>query len=163
MSQRTPTTIIDPELKSGRVVYLTVPDSPLENPRPVNWARFKEMILKTLSVQIGKSQAMTSGEIAYHVGIPDEGTNVRIREAITELIEKDNKDIVAGGKGFYIPETPADANEYLESLCSRQTGLGHRIEAVKRMKERLTAKENKSVYLFPGMDKESKPKRNRAF
>ena len=87
-----------------------------------------EEIKNILMQHRGKSNAITSREIAYKVGINEDDTHAKTRKIIRDVKEKDNIPVLACNKGYYFPETEEEFNEYMENLDSRIIGIQKRKE-----------------------------------
>ena len=76
-------------------------------------------IKKILENHKGKSNAISSGEIARQLGLKQEDTHVEPRQYILEVIIKYKLPVAGTGKGYYLIANKNELEEYQESLDSR--------------------------------------------
>ena len=111
-------------------VYKSVPEHVISE-NYVSNPTDREKILATL--MNNKGQRMTAKEISKKCGLPLNGSCVRTRKAITELIEVDEYPICSGKDGFFYPIDKSEIRDYIESLEIRRAGLDRRIDALTRI------------------------------
>lgn len=86
-----------------------------------------EQIKNILMQHRGKSNAITSREIAVIVGINyEDDTHAKTRVMILEAAKKYKLPLAAYGDGYYLVETEEEFNEYMENLDSRIEGIEER-------------------------------------
>lgn len=78
----------------------------------------------------GPDDARTAAELARRTGIDDRGGSPVTREAIRELIDERGVPVVAGTKGYYLLDSPAELKRYLATLDSRIAGIEERKQLV---------------------------------
>lgn len=105
-------------------IYSTVPDENINS----NYDDKRHKVLKFLKENQGTF--FKAGVIAKAVEFPTKGTQVEVRKAITELIEIDQKPIIATSKGFSYAQHPNQLKFYVNSLEERKQGLQRRIDKV---------------------------------
>ena len=106
-------------------VYSTVPS---KNIQAKDWSEEKTMLLNTLRNRPGVF--FPAKMLAIECGFPDNGTQVELRKAATELLEIDMLPIVSTSSGFAWATCANMVKRYGESLRQRSSGLDRRIEAV---------------------------------
>jgi hypothetical protein len=86
-----------------------------------------------------KGEWRTSKQIAIAVGIPPKDTNVRVRKAISILIERDGLPIVEGGgsRGYVLAPNSLMVDRGLDRLEIRAKGLQRRIESLKVIRDKM--------------------------
>lgn len=77
----------------------------------------------------------TAADIARACGIRRSQTEVRVRKAVTILIERDMLPIVTHNAGFTWASSASMVRVYAENLENRRKGLDRRIEAVRQIYE----------------------------
>ena len=86
-----------------------------------------EEIKNILIQHRGKSNAITSREIADKVGISGEDdTYAKTRAMILEAARRYNLPLLAYEGGYYLAETEEEFNKYMENLDSRIEGIEER-------------------------------------
>jgi hypothetical protein len=83
-----------------------------------------------------KGLTFSASEIAGMVGFPSGGTQVKLRKAITMLIEEYQMPITSNAKGFMFSDNEHFLIEYVNSLEARKNGLMRRINAVNNLIKR---------------------------
>ena len=87
-------------------------------------------IADTISHHRGKDAAITSSELAERLQIENQPANPVTRETILDVIRKTNMPILACNQGYFVAETSAELNEYVDNLRSRRDAIDKRIELV---------------------------------
>jgi len=108
----------------SRALYSTVPKNTIIN------AEHKRKIRRVLESHPGSYFKARS--LAILSQLPTHDTQVRVRRAITELIEVEHCPIVSGPGGFCWADTEEVIGEYLSSLDARIEGIQARKRAVYR-------------------------------
>lgn len=88
----------------------------------------------------------TAPKIAAATGLPTKDTCVKVRKAITVLVERDEEPIVSGHAGYTMVRNDGIGRNmlrhYVESLEDRQKGIARRINALQRI---IATMENKTL------------------
>ena len=87
-------------------------------------------IADTLNHHHGKASAISSSELADRLNIETQAANPVTRETILDVIKKTNMPIVACNKGYFVAESSAELDEYVDNLRSRRDAIDQRIELV---------------------------------
>jgi len=85
-----------------------------------------DAIERELRAAKGRSQAVSSGEIAEKYVPSDSSGNPKTREAIKHLMRDRGLPVVGGGQGYFIPHTNAEISENVQSLQERIEGIKER-------------------------------------
>lgn len=85
-----------------------------------------ELILNILKGHIGKSNKVTSSQIAVQIGIHEDATHAKTRALILETAKKYKLPLAANNRGYYLIRTKAEYDEYIENLNSRIAGIEER-------------------------------------
>lgn len=83
-------------------------------------------IREVLLFHRGKSNAITSSELAEAVGIRETNGNPTTRFAIRELIEATGLSVGACSEGYYVIETHRELIDYVDRLDARISGIRKR-------------------------------------
>lgn len=83
-----------------------------------------------LKDHVGKVDAITAGEIADELQIQDSDGYPRTRDAIRVLLEERQFPVIAGGNGYYVPESRQQVEEEIESLESRAKSIQQREQLI---------------------------------
>lgn len=79
----------------------------------------------------GKKFSISAREIADAVNLRSDRTDVRVRSAISALIE-DGQPIGSWAGGYYLIETQEELEEVIEQIRVRIRGMQWRIKAIKK-------------------------------
>lgn len=85
-----------------------------------------ELIRDILNSHIGKSNKVTSSQIAEQIGIQEDATHAKTRALILEAAKKYRLPLAANNRGYFLINTKAEYNEYIENLNSRIAGIEER-------------------------------------
>lgn len=103
-------------------IYSTVPTKDMKG-HPIDRNRLLTY-LKALP-----DKFVTVKTIGQDCDFQTKSNGVRIREAITKLIEIDHQPIVSNGKGFTYTKNPERIQAYIDTLFARTSGIHRRIAA----------------------------------
>ena len=84
-------------------------------------------------LQRNKGRYLKAYQIAKEVGLPERGTQVEVRKAITELIECNSAPIISTGSGYTYATNKNMLQLYADRLNERMMGLQKRIESINKM------------------------------
>lgn len=84
-----------------------------------------------LAMHIGKDNAITSSELADKLGIIEDDTHQRTRQAILQCVEEYHLPLVASRKGYYLIEDENDLDAYIKTLDRRIAGIEKRKRLIK--------------------------------
>ena len=87
-------------------------------------------IADTISHHQGKDAAITSSELAGRLNVENQSGNPVTRKVILRVIKKTNLPIIASNQGYFVAESSAELNEYVDNLRSRRDAIDDRIELV---------------------------------
>lgn len=85
-----------------------------------------ELIRDILNSHIGKSNKVTSSQIAEQIGIQEDATHAKTRALIIEATKKYKLPLAANNRGYFLINTKSEYNEYIENLNSRIAGIEER-------------------------------------
>ena len=85
-----------------------------------------EKIKNILLEHPGKSNAITSREIADLIDIKEDDTHSTTREMIKEAVKKYNIPLAADRNGYYLITNEEEYNTYMNNLDSREEGIEER-------------------------------------
>lgn len=71
----------------------------------------------------GRGEAITSAELSDRLGLDDGEASPKAREAVRVLRDERGVPIRAGNVGYWICQTQAEADEYLDDLRGRIAGI----------------------------------------
>lgn len=109
-------------------IYSTVPEKNMKD-KPIDRNRIL-IYLKAIP-----NKFVTAKTIGQDCNLPTANSQVRIREAITKLIELDNQPIVSCGKGFAYTNNLERVAACYVSIKARIKGLERRLEAYNKIME----------------------------
>lgn len=89
-----------------------------------------EKVRDILLQHVGKSQKITSAQIASILGIIEDDTHAGTRALILEAAEIYELPLAADNGGYYIIETQEEYDSYMRNLDSRQKGIEKRKELI---------------------------------
>ena len=89
-----------------------------------------EQIRDILLEHKGKSNKITSAQMAESLGIKENATYAKTRALILESAEKYSIPLAANNRGYYIITSDSEYKEYMENLASRQQGIDKRKEII---------------------------------
>lgn len=79
-----------------------------------------------LEEHIGKSNKITSKQIANIIGINEDATQAKTRALILECAKQYKLPLAADNRGYYLITSEIELNEYIENLNSRIAGIEDR-------------------------------------
>lgn len=83
--------------------------------------------IKDILVQhYGKTNPVTSSEIASIIGVIEDDTHAKTRALIFECAEKYGLPLAANNRGYYIISNQQEYDEYMANLDSRSAGIDAR-------------------------------------
>lgn len=85
-----------------------------------------EQIKNILLLHKGKSNSITSAEIARKIGIVEDDTHAKTRALIFDCAKKYELPLAANNKGYYLIEDQQEYDEYMNNLNSRSSGIEER-------------------------------------
>ena len=85
-----------------------------------------ELIRDILYRHIGKSNKVTSSKIAEQIGVHEDATHAKTRALILEAAKKYKLPLAANNRGYFLINTKAEYNEYIENLNLRIAGIEER-------------------------------------
>jgi len=85
-----------------------------------------DAIERELRAAEGRSNAVSSGELAEKYVPSDSSGNPKTREAIKKLMRDRGLPVIGGGQGYFIPHTNAEISENVQSLQERIEGIKER-------------------------------------
>ena len=91
-------------------------------------------IWHVLSSHRGQARAITAGEIARRTGIGDEA-GTAVRAVMAEALEFFPAPVAASGHGYFVVETPEEAQHYVANLLSRLRLIARRVAVFRRKME----------------------------
>lgn len=91
-----------------------------------------EQIKNILMQHRGKSNAITSGEIAVMVGINEDDTHAKTRAMILEAARKYNLPLAADNTGYYLITNKEEYDDYMDNLNSRIIEINERKDLITR-------------------------------
>ena len=118
-------------------IYSSVPGEQLLNENETS--EYREPILNFLKNTPG--EFYTARKIAEACGLPIRGTQVEVRKAITLLIEIDGESIMSNAKGFGYVTNSHQMEFYAKQLEERSMGLQRRIDAVRKIANKMRCEE----------------------
>lgn len=89
-----------------------------------------EKIYEILIDHVGKSNKITSSQMATKLGIVEDDTHAKTRALIFEAAEKYKLPLAANNRGYFLINTQAEYDEYIENLKTRIAGINKRIEII---------------------------------
>ena len=84
------------------------------------------LICNILNRHIGKSNKVTSSQIAEQIGIQEDATHAKTRALILETAKKYRLPLAANSRGYYIINTKSQYDEYIKNLDLRLAGSEER-------------------------------------
>ena len=84
------------------------------------------LICNILNHHIGKSNKVTSSQIAEQIGIQEDATHAKTRALILEAAKKYRLPLAANNRGYYIINTKAEYDEYIKYLDLKIAGIEQR-------------------------------------
>ena len=84
------------------------------------------LICNILNHHIGKSNKVTSSQIAEQIGIQEDATHAKTRALILEAAKKYRLPLAANSRGYYIINTKTEYHEYIKNLDLRIAGIEER-------------------------------------
>lgn len=114
--------------------------------RPVDHVRFRNSVYALL--KHGEKNAIKSGDLAKALGVYSsrDTSSQRIRQACKELLELDDKWVIACGKGFFIAETEEELDKYDHTIAAKAEGLFRIRSSIKKAKAKMRMKKQNSGY-----------------
>ena len=85
-----------------------------------------EKIRDILNRHIGKTNKVTSSQIADQIGIKEDDTHAKTRALIFETAKKYKLPLAANNRGYFLINTKAEYDEYIKNLDSRIAGIEER-------------------------------------
>ena len=82
-----------------------------------------EILRDILLIHKGKSNHITSAQIASLLGIIEDDTHAFTRNLILECAEKYSIPLAANNNGYYVISTDKEYFDYIKNLESRQQGI----------------------------------------
>lgn len=95
----------------------------------------------------GKKKIMTSRQIVEYINkftpypyyIKPGEVNQKVTKGFKELMINENLLYVTSSRGFWIPDSLAEIEDYEENLIHRQKGIGQKLFKLRRLKEQFTS------------------------
>lgn len=84
-----------------------------------------------LEKHIGKSNKITSKQIAEIIGIREDATQAKTRALILECAKQYKLPLAADNQGYYLITSERELNEYIKNLDSRIAGIKDRKRLIK--------------------------------
>lgn len=91
-----------------------------------------EQIKNILMQHRGKSNAITSGEIAVMVGINEDDTHAQTRAMILDAVIRYNLPLAADNTGYYLITNDLEYYDYMKNLNSRIVEISERKNLITR-------------------------------
>jgi len=91
-----------------------------------------DAIAELLKTHVGRSKAITSGDIARRFGIPDNDTTRQTRHLIKEAMIKHGIPIGALREGYFVVESPQELAECVLDLQNRIDRTEERLVLLKK-------------------------------
>ena len=91
-----------------------------------------EQIKDILMQHCGKSNAITSGEIADLIDINEDDTHAKTRAMILEAAKRYHLPLAADRNGYYLITNEEEYDAYMNNLDSREEGIEERKELITR-------------------------------
>lgn len=85
-----------------------------------------EAIRDILRQHAGKSNKVTSSQIAKKININEDATHAKTRAFILKTAKKYKLPLAANNRGYYLINTKAEYDEYIKNLDSRIAGIEER-------------------------------------
>ena len=79
-----------------------------------------------LKAHVGKSNKVTSSQIADLIGIHEDATHAKTRSLIFQAAKQYKLPLAANNRGYFLIETKAEYHEYVNNLDSRIAGIEER-------------------------------------
>lgn len=83
-------------------------------------------IKNILLMHEGRSNPVTSAEIAKRIGIQEDDTHAQTRALILECAKTYKLPLAANNRGYYLIVNQQEYDEYMNNLDSRSTGIEER-------------------------------------
>lgn len=89
-----------------------------------------ETIREILLEHKGKSNPITSAQMAEALGFNEDDTHATTRSLILESAEKYSIPLAADNRGYYVITSDKEYSDYMKNLDSRQQGIEKRKEII---------------------------------